>query len=425
MAILDSFIPSDAPAHARETLRHDVLAALGRGTLLVGGAGTAAVIAKKAFGADDFLVALLFSAAHAGQIGAVWAPRLVDRFGAIRFIFAVELATAALMVASGFSPGGAAFVLVLSVAYTIRGLATPAFSRVYRQNYPTVMRGRLFSITSTAANAALAVVGYAVGQALNAAPESYRVVLPMLGVAGALGAFAFRRIRVRDEHTAAVARGPGHLRALGRIIRTDRRYTVFLAIWAIFGFSNLMLDPVRAIYVSDDRFGLGTNYLQSLLILVVIPQVTIMLSLRVWGALLDRWPVVLLRVFMQVFALINVVIFIATPRIEWLYVAGIFRGFAMAGGHITWPLALMEFAPRQRVSEYTAIHTLFTGVRGIFAPQVAAVMLALVGPIATFEVGLAGIALSVTLFALFPRITANWPVPDGAPQPRQMPLSTR
>ncbi len=83
---------------------------------------------------------------------------------------------------------------------------------------------------------------------------------------------------------------------------------------------------------------------------------------------------------------------------------------------------MMEFSPRSRVSEYTAVHTMLTGVRGIFAPQIAAVLLTLYGPANTFWVGFAGMALSIALFAIFPRVTRKWPVAEGAPPPRQMPL---
>ena len=415
-------LPRNTPLHARETLKYDILSGVGRAAFQACGAGTAAVVANKALGADAFLVALLFSAAHLGQIGTIWVPRLLDRFGAVRFIVFVELLCALFIGATGLATEAVAFVLVVCGGYAMHGLATPAYSRVYRQNYPTAMRGQLFSITVAVMNGVLAITSFAAGRMLNAQPEFYRIIFPALAIVAVLGAAAFSRIRVRNEEEISGVGGADRFLQVWRIISTDRRYMFFLVIWSIFGFSNLMLEPVRVLFVADDQFIIRADYLQSLLILMVIPQATVMVSLPLWGWLLDRYPVVYLRVAMQVAALINVAMFIWTPTIGWLYVAGIFRGLGQAGGHITWPLAMMEFSPRSRVSEYTAVHTMLTGIRGIFAPQIAAVLLTLYGPENTFWVGFAGMALSIALFAIFPRVTRAWPVAEGAPPPRKMPL---
>ena len=85
---------------------------------------------------------------------------------------------------------------------------------------------------------------------------------------------------------------------------------------------------------------------------------------------------------------------------------------------MTWSLAMLSFAPRNRASEYTAIHTTVTGFRGLLAPQVAALLLVIIGPYGAFAVGIAGAVVSIAVFILYPRLTASWPVPEGAPAPR-------
>jgi len=414
------FLPPETPDEALATVRCDFLSAVAKGTAAVGGAATAAIIAKKTLGADDYVVAMLYAAGSVGQLLTVWVPRLIGRRGTIRFIFRVETLAMAFMAFSAFMSTSWGFVATLAGAYALLSLLPPAFSRVYRQNYPTVIRGRLYAFARIGSTAATTICGFVVGRILDVQPGAYRWVYPAVGAAGLMGSFIFRRIRVRDEHAITNGVTTGRLRVYWQILAADRRFLVFLIDWAIFGFSNMMMEPVRAIYVTDARFALGADYLQSILILLVIPQATVLLTLRLWGAMLDRYPVHFVRMWQQSFGALGVIVYILAPRLQWLYVAAIFQGFHQAGAQLTWTLGMMEFAPRHQVTEYTTVHVLFTGIRGLIAPSVAAGLLALVGVHATFGVGLSGMTLSILLFAAFPRISERWPVPEGAPTPRRL-----
>jgi len=46
-------------------------------------------------------------------------------------------------------------------------------------------------------------------------------------------------------------------------------------------------------------------------------------------------------------------------------------GISNAGGDVAWSLWVTKFAPPERVADYMAVHTFFTGVRGVIAPIVA------------------------------------------------------
>jgi len=413
-------LPADAPQIARTTLRYDTLASFAKGIAVVGGPATAAVVAKKAFNADDFVVALLYSAMHVGQVAGIWVPRLLVRRSTIRVIFIAEAVSSSLMAVSAFMSSSWLFVAMLAGSYALAASMTPAYSRVYRQNYPSSMRGSLFAFVRIGFNASTTVFGFIVGRLLDVHPEAYAWTYMFLGLAGLIGSLIFRRITLRDEGAVSSA-AQSSLGAYLRILKADHRYLTLLLIWAVFGFSNMLTEPVLAIYLTDPKYAISADYLQSLLVLLVIPQATVMLTLRLWGHYFDRYPVSVLRVWMQLFGGISILIFIYASRFEWLYLAAVLKGLRMAGGQMTWTLAMMQFAPRHQVTEYTAIHTLFTGIRGLIAPQTAAILVLLAGPIETFWVGLVGIALSVILMMLFPYITSSLPVPEGAPQPRYTP----
>ena len=419
------FIPPGTTDYTRRTLRYDFLSGIAKGVAAVGGAATAAVIAKKAFGANDFLVALLYTAGPLGQVLSPWVARLIRGRRVIPLIFRLEAASMALMAISAFMSASWAFVVILSLSYVLLQCLAPAFARVYRHNYRTATRGELFALVRIGFNASTAVGGFVVGRLLDVHPGAFAGVFPALGVIGLVGSLVFRRIEVHEEFQSAPENN-GRARSwriYRTILATNKRYLVFLLIWAIFGFANMMMDPVRAIYLTDTRYRINADYLQSLLILLIIPQVMVLLTLRLWGRLVDRYPVSFTRAWLQLFSGLDLVIYVFAPSLKWLYLASVLKGLQIAGAQVTWALGIMEFAPRDRVTEYTAIHTLFTGIRGLFAPQVAALCLALVGPKGTFVVGIAAIFTSIALFALFPRITASWHVPEGAPPPRAMPYA--
>jgi MFS family permease len=54
-----------------------------------------------------------------------------------------------------------------------------------------------------------------------------------------------------------------------------------------------------------------------------------------------------------------------------LILGAIVFGISNAGGDVAWSLWVTKFAPPNHVADYMAVHTFFTGVRGVLAPLVA------------------------------------------------------
>ena len=420
MRILERIIPPGLPDHSRRTLRLDTLANIAYGAVAAGGPATAAVILKKHFNTDDVAVALLYSAGAVGLLLTPVATRVVRRTGAPRYLFAVGSASALFLGVAGFLSSSLLFALALSGSYILANLVHPATTRIYRQNYPTAVRGALVALVRAAANSSFALVGFLIGRLLEANPLHYRWFYPVLGAGMLLGAAFYRRIRVRrEEDTNEASPGVRTWVVYRDILLGDKRYSFLMLAWSIFGFSNLMVEPVRAIYVADSRYLINAGYLESLLILIIIPQVAVVATLWIWGRLLDKYPVTTLRVWLQLLGVLNLIVFIYAPDLEWLYFASVIRGVQMSGAQLTWTLVMMEFAPRSRVSEYGAIHQVLAGSRTLVAPYIAALLVAAIGPRGAFGVGIAMILVSVVAFLLFDRITANWPVPADAPQPKR------
>src|SRR5438034_9912214 len=60
-----------------------------------------------------------------------------------------------------------------------------------------------------------------------------------------------------------------------------------------------------------------------------------------------------------------------TGTMAGMICAAIVFGISNAGADVAWSLWVTKFAPPERVADYMAVHTFFTGVRGVIAPLVA------------------------------------------------------
>ena len=62
----------------------------------------------------------------------------------------------------------------------------------------------------------------------------------------------------------------------------------------------------------------------------------------------------------------------------WLVaLAYIFTGITLAGVDLGWMNAIMQFARKEEVGHYTALHAFLVGLRGIVAPFVGTALIAL------------------------------------------------
>ena len=115
----------------------------------------------------------------------------------------------------------------------------------------------------------------------------------------------------------------------------------------------------------------------------------------------DRLNFFTLRIILNMgFALATVTFF--TGDKQWQLILGaVIFGASTAGGEVAWSIWVTKFAPSShRVAEYMAVHTFFTGVRGLLAPFTAFSLLA------HFSIG------SIAIFAcclIFVSIIMLWP----------------
>jgi predicted MFS family arabinose efflux permease len=91
----------------------------------------------------------------------------------------------------------------------------------------------------------------------------------------------------------------------------------------------------------------------------------------VWGRLFDSINFFTLRIILNLSFLTGIVSFFMSDAHIGLALSALIFGFSTSGGDVAWTLWVTKFAPPERVPDYMAVHTFFTGVRGLLAPITA------------------------------------------------------
>jgi len=103
----------------------------------------------------------------------------------------------------------------------------------------------------------------------------------------------------------------------------------------------------------------------------VVPNLARLVMSPVWGWLFDRMNFFALRITLNIGFAIGILAFFTSVSATGLVLGAIVFGISNAGGDVAWSLWVTKFSPPEHVADYMAVHTFFTGVRGVLAPLVA------------------------------------------------------
>ncbi len=386
---LGSFLPSSFPYLARRSYALEFTATFffAIALAMVEG-GIVSVFAKNTFSGVvetrqlNLTVAFLGAVAElANLLSFIWSGLSHGR-PKVKFINWLQVATIVSIGLIAFLPRSPAGLYLLAAAVFIARVCWSGIitirPTVWRANYPRSFRARVVGKLSSVQMLVVAVVGAALGMALDLDDRYYKIAVPIYAVI-ALGAVAtYSQIRVRREdgliRDEKAGSGPAVLKPwqgpliMWRVLRRDRFYAQFQWNMFVLGIGNLMLTPILVITLSD-RFRL--DYFASILIASSIPAVTILVSLPFWSRLLDRWHVVKFRsVHSWTFVASGAVILLASwlQRVELMYLGAALQGIGFGGGALAWNLGHVDFAPPQETSQYMATHVTLNGIRGLLGP---------------------------------------------------------
>ncbi len=257
--------------------------------------------------------------------------------------------------------------------------AIPLMTQIYHDNYPADQRGRLYSSAFMVRIASAMVFAWIGGQILSTrspsapsgllaiAPDRWRWMTGLFAVSYLAAAIAVRRIPTRRLDSSAALHP---LQGL-RFVREDSVFRNALMAWMLMGFANLAMLPIRVEYLGNPRFGLGLSAAQIAWLTLVIPNAARWIMSPVWGRLFDRMNFFRLRVTLNAGFAIGIATFFMSDTPVGLVIGALFYGISTAGGDVAWGLWVTKVAPPDHVTDYMAVHTFTTGIRGVLAPLCA------------------------------------------------------
>ena len=344
---------------------------------------TAKALLACANSAGFLLAPLVVSHVERKQIPTAIAASRLSYFGALCFLMMAAVPTLPVFVV-----GSLFGIATLSAAI-------PLQTQLYQDNYPSAIRGRLFSRTTMIRILAGGLFGFFAGQLLNGRLQYFQLLLVAFAGALALGGWCLGQCPSRT-----LERIEGRVLFRGfRFLRTDAVFRNTLIFWMIMGFGNLMMVPLRVEYLANPRYGLELSEVQIAILVSVIPSIARLLLSPVWGVLFDRMNFFWLRVAVNCGFMVGVLTFFTSDSALGLALGAVFYGIGNAGGEIAWGLWVTKFAPSERVADYMSVHTFFTGIRGIAAPLVS-FHLATILPITTLGIFSAGMILLSSVLML-------------------------
>jgi len=355
--------------YTEQTFFYERWRAISSGVLETAGNTFLLLIAVRWFNAGALAKALV---AGSGSVGLVLTPLIVSRVEAFgwptsKAASRIAAAGAASFLVMALFPVLPVFVIGSVVAMAASSAAIPLVTQMYQENYPESKRGRLFSRTIMIRIGMAALFSKLAGDALSVRIEYFLWLLLVFAAAFGFASFCLARC---PSQPLKASGGKHPFRAL-RFVRTDRLFRQTLICWMLMGFANLMMNPLRVEYLANPKYTLTLTVSAIALFTGVIPNLVRLVLSPVWGWLFDHMNFFVLRITLNLGFALGILAFFTSHSPAGLVMGAVIYGISNAGGDVAWSLWVTKFAPPERVADYMAVHTFFTGVRGVIAPIVA------------------------------------------------------
>jgi len=355
--------------YTEQTFLYERWRAVSSGVLETAGNTFLLLIAVRWFNGGALAKALV---AGSGSVGLVLTPLIVSRvesFGwpTSRAASRIAATGAASFLVMALFPVLPVFVIGSVVAMAASSAAIPLVTQMYQENYPESKRGRLFSRTIMIRIGMAALFSKVAGDALSVRIEYFLWLLLVFAAAFGFASFCLARC---PSQPLKASGGKHPFRAL-RFVRTDRLFRQTLICWMLMGFANLMMNPLRVEYLANPKYSLTLTVSAIALFTGVIPNLVRLVLSPVWGWLFDHMNFFVLRITLNLGFALGILAFFTSHSPAGLVMGAVIYGISNAGGDVAWSLWVTKFAPPERVADYMAVHTFFTGVRGVIAPIVA------------------------------------------------------
>lgn len=258
-------------------------------------------------------------------------------------------------------------VLLLCLTSVFWNASVPFLTQIYSDNYPSRLRGKLFSLTVIFRIVSAAAFAYFWGDWLETDLENFEYLFKFYSVMLLLSSFLLFIIPNSESQTIRSNALFEGLNALKR----NKVFRITIISWMFLGFGNLLLYPLRVEYLANPEYGRTYGPADVAFLVSVIPNLTRLVFVLIWGFLFDRIDFFTMRILVNLGFMLGTLSFFLSDSWSMLVFAGCLYGVSIAGGDVAWNLWVTKFAPEGQSRPYMSVHTFFTGFRGVLAPITA------------------------------------------------------
>ncbi len=353
---------------AKKTFFYDNIRCFFTGILEAGFKTFVLLIAIRVFHAPNICKAVLSSI---GFMGLLIAPMMVTFASKLKNIPSTNicgyyfiLITVTLMISAVVDSFLAYFILI-AISRVIFKQYIPLMIDVYGNNYNKQERGYKLSYSLMILPTATIIFSPIGGYILDANLNNYRIILLIISLAAVSTAYTFFKIPSRP---IPVQKNSETLLSNFKIILQDKLFFIMLIIMMFTGIATQMTTPLRAEYLANEKYGISiSNFLISIII-VTIPYGCRIASSIFWGKLFDKFSLIKMRVIVNIFILIGILLFFNSTTVIMLILSAIFTGIGYSGGEIVWCLWLTKIVDKDKLSRYMSANTAFVGIRSFISP---------------------------------------------------------
>lgn len=356
-----------ASPQVRHDFRLDALGALLFG-IFNGSVISYIYVVGRTIGVSPFGISVLVAMPAIGSILSLPISLAIQGAAARRFMLGTwALGRAALLLTLFFTAPGA-YTIIIAAFLISTSIAAPFYASVMQHIYPRESRGRLMSTVRIGSGLVTTLTSLAVAWLLSSAHVHYQLVFAVGAVASLLSLVFFSRI----TPVRPTPRPRQSLRATFAILGQNRRFAMYQGAVFIMGFGNIMAATLYPLVVVD-RLHAGYGPFGVLTVCSALGYLT---SFFVWGRVIDRSGPLFTMGLVGLGVITLPLGMIVAQSVWWLVPVIVISGITLAGFEIGPYSAVIHYAPSNDVPRYMALHSYFSGMRGLFAPFLATAIFA-------------------------------------------------
>lgn len=381
---------------SRRTYHYDCLRGLFQGLLDAAWMTFLVLIAIRCFNASATLKACIVSAGFWGYffnpIMMAFAKRTGLRNSTLAGIYYILSGFLMLLAASTSSLW---VYTSLAIAWQFVSCQVgPVMVQTYAENYEKHERGQRCSTTFLFASILGSIFSYLGGKLLDSHLAYYAWILLIIGLGSFMAAFFVMKI----------PSSPLKVKASGKVWHNlslfwkDKLFGWISLSWTLMSLGQWMISPLRIEYMANPAYGCSASNKEIAIITFIVPALSQIISLKVWGYAFDKMNFIFLRIMINLCALLGILLFFHSIDLRFLGLATALMGFSSGGSMLTSNIWVTKIAHPDQVSSYMSAHVWVSGLRGLLAPFLGFFFLAKSDP-QTVSYGVTGIGLiSIAMF---------------------------